>query len=232
MSFLIVAAFPSRLSRYRRSSSPVCSHASHRSTCATATRRAARESEAVGRPSRDARRRSTRVWAIRAPRGGWRLGRARPWTEFQERSRVNPSTNCVLPKDNSANLGEAKRSVAHGLSLPLWGRAIVQTSAYLTMAAGLDNAERLAIVDLIAADPRTGDLIRETGGLRKVRVPLEGRGKRGGWQAHHLFSRRRHAGVPHLLLRQERPDRSRRAAAQGGQGAHRRHPSAIQEQEQ
>ena len=58
---------------------------------------------------------------------------------------------------------------------------VVETSAYLAMAAGLlDNAERMAIVDLIAADPRAGDLIRETGGLRKVRVPLEGRGKRGG----------------------------------------------------
>ena len=57
---------------------------------------------------------------------------------------------------------------------------VVETSAYLTMAAGLHNAERMAIVDLIAADPRAEDLIRETGGLRKVRVPLEGRGKRGG----------------------------------------------------
>ena len=49
------------------------------------------------------------------------------------------------------------------------------------MTAGvLDEPERAAIVDRIATDPRAGDLIRETGGLRKVRVPLKGRGKRGG----------------------------------------------------
>jgi hypothetical protein len=58
---------------------------------------------------------------------------------------------------------------------------VVETSAYLATAAGLlDDAERMAIVDRIAADPRAGDLIRDTGGLRKVRIPLEGRGKRGG----------------------------------------------------
>jgi hypothetical protein len=58
---------------------------------------------------------------------------------------------------------------------------VVETGAYLAMTAGvLDEPERAAIVDRIATDPRAGDLIRETGGLRKVRVPLKGRGKRGG----------------------------------------------------
>jgi hypothetical protein len=49
------------------------------------------------------------------------------------------------------------------------------------MAAGvLDDAERIAIVNRIASDPRAGDLIKDTGGLRKVRIALRGRGKRGG----------------------------------------------------
>ena len=57
---------------------------------------------------------------------------------------------------------------------------VVETSAYLAMAAGLlDEAERMAIVDRIAADPRAGDLIQDTGGLRKVRVPLEGEANAG-----------------------------------------------------
>ncbi len=57
----------------------------------------------------------------------------------------------------------------------------METSAYLSMAAGsLDDAERSAIVDRIASDPRAGDLIEGGGGLRKVRVALRGRGKRGG----------------------------------------------------
>lgn len=36
------------------------------------------------------------------------------------------------------------------------------------------------MVDLIAANPLAGDLIPEGGGIRKLRMPLQGRGKRGG----------------------------------------------------
>jgi hypothetical protein len=58
---------------------------------------------------------------------------------------------------------------------------VVETGPYLTMAAGMMNeVERSALVDMIASDPQTGDLMQGTGGLRKVRVPLRGRGKRGG----------------------------------------------------
>ena len=32
----------------------------------------------------------------------------------------------------------------------------------------------------LAADPEAGDLIPRSGGLRKIRMPLPGRGKRGG----------------------------------------------------
>jgi hypothetical protein len=44
----------------------------------------------------------------------------------------------------------------------------------------LSPAERDAVLTDIAADPEGGDLIRGTGGLRKRRIPLPGRGKRGG----------------------------------------------------
>jgi hypothetical protein len=44
----------------------------------------------------------------------------------------------------------------------------------------MDPAERDAVVAGIAADPVGGELIPGTGGLRKRRVPLPGRGKRGG----------------------------------------------------
>lgn len=58
---------------------------------------------------------------------------------------------------------------------------VVETEPYLSMIDGnLDDDERVAVVNMIAADPRAGDLIKETGGLRKVRIPLHGRGKRGG----------------------------------------------------
>lgn len=44
----------------------------------------------------------------------------------------------------------------------------------------MTEAERTALVDMIARDPEAGDVMPGTGGLRKVRIPLEGRGKRGG----------------------------------------------------
>lgn len=59
--------------------------------------------------------------------------------------------------------------------------AVAETQLYLSRAEKLmSEDERSAIVDLLAASPEVGDLIPGTGGLRKVRVPLAGRGKRGG----------------------------------------------------
>lgn len=58
---------------------------------------------------------------------------------------------------------------------------VAETPIYLSRAEKLmSENEREAIVELLAASPEIGDLIPETGGLRKVRVPLAGRGKRGG----------------------------------------------------
>jgi hypothetical protein len=58
---------------------------------------------------------------------------------------------------------------------------VAETPIYLSHAEGLmTESERSAIVDLLAASPEVGDLIPGAGGLRKVRVPLAGRGKRGG----------------------------------------------------
>jgi hypothetical protein len=49
-------------------------------------------------------------------------------------------------------------------------------------AAGLGEQERMAIIESIAADPRQGDSIRESGGLRKVRFGGRGKGKSGGYR--------------------------------------------------
>ncbi len=44
----------------------------------------------------------------------------------------------------------------------------------------MDEEERGALVDYLARNPLAGDLIPGTGGVRKLRWALEGRGKRGG----------------------------------------------------
>lgn len=58
---------------------------------------------------------------------------------------------------------------------------VIETAPYLRDASRfMSEAERKAVVDLVAATLIAGDLIPQGGGIRKLRVPLEGRGKRGG----------------------------------------------------
>jgi len=49
-------------------------------------------------------------------------------------------------------------------------------------AARLSEDERTAIIDAISRDPRKGDEIRGSGGVRKVRFAGRGKGKSGGYR--------------------------------------------------
>ena len=65
---------------------------------------------------------------------------------------------------------------------------VVETPSFLAAAGKLmGDEERFAIVNMVAEDPECGVLIRGTGGVRKVRVPLEGRGKSGGARVIYFF---------------------------------------------
>ncbi|MDR3418073.1 MAG: hypothetical protein P4L83_18010 [Nevskia sp.] len=58
---------------------------------------------------------------------------------------------------------------------------VVETPEFLAATRKLlDDEERAALVEHLAHNPSTGDLIPGTGGVRKLRWALEGRGKRGG----------------------------------------------------
>lgn len=58
---------------------------------------------------------------------------------------------------------------------------IVETSSYLAAAKGtLSDGNRSSIIDVIAADPTCGDLIRGGNGIRKIRFAIGNRGKSGG----------------------------------------------------
>jgi hypothetical protein len=76
---------------------------------------------------------------------------------------------------------------------------VVETRSYLADAktAGLTEAERAAVVEMIANKPDAGDEIGGTGGARKVRVAGRGKGKSGGYRLITFYSGK---DVPVFLL--------------------------------
>jgi hypothetical protein len=66
--------------------------------------------------------------------------------------------------------------------------SVVETPAYIADAERvLTEADRAAVIDMLAANPLSGVLIKGTGGLRKMRIGVEGRGKRGGGRVIYWF---------------------------------------------
>ena len=58
---------------------------------------------------------------------------------------------------------------------------VAETPLFVRQAEAVwDVSERESFVDFIAANPEAGDVIPETGGVRKVRWTRPGTGKRGG----------------------------------------------------
>ncbi len=56
------------------------------------------------------------------------------------------------------------------------------------LAAGVDEEELQQIVEAIAREPLSGDLMAGTGGARKLRHALQGKGKSGGARTIHYFA--------------------------------------------
>jgi hypothetical protein len=58
---------------------------------------------------------------------------------------------------------------------------VVETPEFLSAVRKImTDAERGLLVDYLAYNPMAGDVIQGTGGVRKLRWALEGRGKSGG----------------------------------------------------
>lgn len=65
---------------------------------------------------------------------------------------------------------------------------IAEVPEFVRRAARLLSAEeRMALLEYLAANPRAGDLIPGTGGLRKLRWARGGRGKSAGVRAIYYF---------------------------------------------
>ena len=76
--------------------------------------------------------------------------------------------------------------------------SVVETTSYLASAELLmTEDERTAVVEAVARSPQAGDLMPGTGGLRKLCVALQGRGKRGGGRVVTFFH---DFGMPVFLI--------------------------------
>jgi hypothetical protein len=67
---------------------------------------------------------------------------------------------------------------------------VLQTHAFVRAAAeaGMSEDEVDDLVSYIAANPTAGEVIKETGGCRKVRVAGKGKGKSGGYRTITFYS--------------------------------------------
>ena len=75
----------------------------------------------------------------------------------------------------------------------------METQEFLSATKKLmDDAERAELVLYLAYNPTAGDVIPGSGGVRKLRWGLEGRGKRGGARVIYFFH---DTEMPLLLLK-------------------------------
>ena len=72
--------------------------------------------------------------------------------------------------------------VVHWITLEeAFVETVVETPEFVGRIEKLmPGVEREKLIGFLAANPEAGDLISGTGGVRKLRWVLEGRGKRGG----------------------------------------------------
>src|SRR5712692_7852508 len=75
---------------------------------------------------------------------------------------------------------------------------VVETGEFLKQTKPLmSDSERAELVAFIGANPETGEIIPETGGVRKIRWAIGGTGKRGGARVIYYFHNER---LPVFLL--------------------------------
>jgi len=75
---------------------------------------------------------------------------------------------------------------------------VVEPKSFVDRAQNLlSNTQRMATIDFIAMNPEAGNIMKGTGGVRKIRIPLQGQGKRGGARVVYYYH---NEGTPVFLL--------------------------------
>jgi mRNA-degrading endonuclease RelE of RelBE toxin-antitoxin system len=82
--------------------------------------------------------------------------------------------------------------------MPTVPMAVVETPFFIRKAAVVfDEEARWDLIGFLAANPEAGDIVPETGGVRKIRWAVKGRGKRGGARVIYYY---RNESLPLFLL--------------------------------
>lgn len=65
---------------------------------------------------------------------------------------------------------------------------VVEMPIFTAQAAKLfSDEQKHKLIDFLAYNPEAGEIVPGTGGIRKVRVPMTGQGKRGGARVIYYF---------------------------------------------
>ncbi len=65
---------------------------------------------------------------------------------------------------------------------------VVETAQFIKKAKHImTQAEKDDLIDTIAKNPKAGEVIPKTGGVRKLRVAKEGQGKSGSFRSIHYY---------------------------------------------
>jgi hypothetical protein len=68
---------------------------------------------------------------------------------------------------------------------------VVETAEFLKRAKPLmSDSERAVLLAFVGTNPEAGEIIPETGGVRKIRWALEGMGKRGGARVIYYYQKK------------------------------------------
>lgn len=83
---------------------------------------------------------------------------------------------------------DVSTSMAYHLSMKARWITIVETKAFEARAKSRMTREEVdSVITMIADNPTCGDVVKGTGGIRKVRFAIGGRGKRGGVRVVYYF---------------------------------------------
>jgi len=66
-------------------------------------------------------------------------------------------------------------------------QTIVETPEFLKKSSSLTEFEKRSVINYLAAHPLSGDLIKGTGGIRKIRWSVGNKGKSGGVRLIYFF---------------------------------------------